>query len=661
MASYPPPTENVPIFDTSLFINPANVSLTPDSGTSYFLKYPVAQGNNILQSVVVSGSLQTDGVATFNDNIILETTGDYIQFPDGTQQTTAAGSTSGLALLAGGTSTTPQKFTGVNNFDSEYGMYLQNGGGNIVQIGASQTSTGAMAIYGSVFVQNKIIMTGTDGIDYIQFPDGTQQTTAASTTGLALLDGGTTTTPQTFTGYNQLNSVSVGNQTNTNTVSIESNSDYNNVLAINGPLAVGNTTNTFKMYLNSDDSDGYNLQITNGGISIGSEDGNAFSGPYCKLACDGSVSNKLTLFGPLNINGSTFSNTSTGLELNKELIVDGLLTASSALTVDGILTLVNDTESVTANASSTVAETLVLNGNLQLSGTDRVLSLPYTGNNNISIYQDTDSNFVVNTSLLLLDVGSGNTALLRSDSTTDNQLDVIGNLYTGGYIQSNSGITSQNSITANTGNITATTGTIGGVNGTISTVQTYGSSYPAQNLASIGYVNGAISSISAPVSVTYTSTNSVTNNWTFSGISTAFANVVSYVAYSDNQAGSYVITSLGTPPITYGTLPLTGTAFVFSGLGIYQPIYGQSSTQVTYCSGSGQNYTIGAGGSGYVLSSINSLGAQSYWTIQSNSVGENTTTCPPTANGTFSFTYTLYNSEPLLSACYCKLILTKIA
>ena len=64
MASYNPPTENVPIFDTTLFDDP-NDFLTPTAGDKRYLKYPVAQGKETLQEILVGG------IATFNNNTTL--------------------------------------------------------------------------------------------------------------------------------------------------------------------------------------------------------------------------------------------------------------------------------------------------------------------------------------------------------------------------------------------------------------------------------------------------------------------------------------------------------------------------------------------------------------------------------------------------------------
>jgi hypothetical protein len=62
MATYLPPTENLPIFDPSVFLEGGDKALTYNEALKYFLKYPNAQGTENLQAINV------DGVAEFNSN-----------------------------------------------------------------------------------------------------------------------------------------------------------------------------------------------------------------------------------------------------------------------------------------------------------------------------------------------------------------------------------------------------------------------------------------------------------------------------------------------------------------------------------------------------------------------------------------------------------------
>jgi hypothetical protein len=57
--TYSPPSENLPIFDTSVFVNPNTETLTIADGLDYFLAFPNAQGTENLLAINVAG------VATF--------------------------------------------------------------------------------------------------------------------------------------------------------------------------------------------------------------------------------------------------------------------------------------------------------------------------------------------------------------------------------------------------------------------------------------------------------------------------------------------------------------------------------------------------------------------------------------------------------------------
>ena len=84
--SYLPPTSSSATFDSSSF-NRANEALTYETALDNFLAYPTAQGTENLKTTNVSGVLTLT-----NDLIINGPTGpkaNYIQFTDGTQQSTA--------------------------------------------------------------------------------------------------------------------------------------------------------------------------------------------------------------------------------------------------------------------------------------------------------------------------------------------------------------------------------------------------------------------------------------------------------------------------------------------------------------------------------------------------------------------------------------------
>jgi hypothetical protein len=93
MAVYTPPTENIPIFDNSVFPSSSGTALTIATGEKYFLSYPVAQGTEIFPSNVTFQSTITDSsgdVGTAGQ--LLSSTG------TGTTWTNAGGITGNLDL-----------------------------------------------------------------------------------------------------------------------------------------------------------------------------------------------------------------------------------------------------------------------------------------------------------------------------------------------------------------------------------------------------------------------------------------------------------------------------------------------------------------------------------------------------------------------------------
>jgi len=98
---YPAPREDVPIFDPLLFLEQDLGPLTEAIADTKYLRFPFAQGTENMADMNVSGTatffdaLTHTGAngenVTTNQNIIMNgTVGKFLQFPDGTQQTTAA-------------------------------------------------------------------------------------------------------------------------------------------------------------------------------------------------------------------------------------------------------------------------------------------------------------------------------------------------------------------------------------------------------------------------------------------------------------------------------------------------------------------------------------------------------------------------------------------
>lgn len=88
MSAYYPPTENVPIFDASLFRTTNDTTseyLTKDEADRLFLQYPFGQGTETIPSLIVSNN------QTIGGNLVMDGTSgtNYLEFPDGTRQYSA--------------------------------------------------------------------------------------------------------------------------------------------------------------------------------------------------------------------------------------------------------------------------------------------------------------------------------------------------------------------------------------------------------------------------------------------------------------------------------------------------------------------------------------------------------------------------------------------
>jgi hypothetical protein len=109
----------------------------------------------------------------------------------------------------------------------------------------------------------------------------------------------------------------------------------------------------------------------------------------------------------------------------------------------------------------------------------------------------------------------------------------------------------------------------------------------------------------------------------------------------------------------YGFPSINGSFLYATGSGILQYYNSTSSTQITYCDGYQEDYTITASGSAYMMNVISSLGGTFTWNYTTNGVNDNDN-CPPTANSNFTTYYTLTSSSSVAS-CFVKLVGTVIA
>jgi hypothetical protein len=218
MANYLPPTENLPIFDNSVFTSNDTV-LTESVAAKTYLKFPTAQGDETLQGVTVAGDSTFIGDATFNER----------------------------AYLDGGADV-----------------------GDTLEVGADINAGG------------DIVMSGTPDTNYLEFPDGTKQYTAASG---AITGNLTLPANLIFSAANSY--IQFGDNTKQYTAAAGSTVFYNEVLYIyRSSMTIGsldpyclnfNVPRTYSMGTGVGVPTGYNLLLIGGGGGSGSNVNNPTS------------------------------------------------------------------------------------------------------------------------------------------------------------------------------------------------------------------------------------------------------------------------------------------------------------------------------------------------------------------------------------------------
>lgn len=176
MASYLPPTENVPIFDPSLFIQSGD-TFTQAQADARYLRFPVGQGNETVPNLTVTSNTQTSTLkVTGNAEVQGVLTYGSLFPPVNTQQVTYT--TSGQMVQ-----NPPLRFTvtnGSGTFQSTETFYNPNvsfrpismrGAGNNAQFGFYKG--GSAGLYGCLWYQPiptrlYVVSNGTNGA-YIPF------------------------------------------------------------------------------------------------------------------------------------------------------------------------------------------------------------------------------------------------------------------------------------------------------------------------------------------------------------------------------------------------------------------------------------------------------------------------------------------------------------
>ena len=189
MANYPPPKQDLPIFNPTEWDRP-NIPLTINDAKNFFLEYPNAQGLENLQTIIVNGASTFNDTASFNDLVEIEqptSTLNALNIENdnpgysisATSKTTPT--TSGL-LTINGSSTLDKENPIVEATDSVvstsiYGA-VDTGSLTLTQ---KSTATGS----GLRLTDNKVkcygeldLITSGANTGKIVFPDATEQTTA---------------------------------------------------------------------------------------------------------------------------------------------------------------------------------------------------------------------------------------------------------------------------------------------------------------------------------------------------------------------------------------------------------------------------------------------------------------------------------------------------
>jgi len=148
MSSQLPPSENLPIFDSSVF-TVGDEALTYNKALKYFLRYPYAQGTETLATTNVSGVLTANSTSVFNDDVTINNT--------------AAGVVNPLTLY--------DPLSGKSTI-------ITNSGGSMNLITSSQTNSIFFHIGGS----NLLTLTSASLSTYVPLPAPTDNTTKIATT-----------------------------------------------------------------------------------------------------------------------------------------------------------------------------------------------------------------------------------------------------------------------------------------------------------------------------------------------------------------------------------------------------------------------------------------------------------------------------------------------
>ena len=167
MTDYNPPTEDLPIFDKLVFLS-GEEYITQNQADKRYLRYPNAQGTENLQAINVNGTATLNGLSYVNKNLTMNAT-------NALDRQINTGYLNLIPITGGpvATGTTLYQNTNVvyidNNVNDGALAMAFNTPGGVQKI--TNTHTWATSQFTVPVLINNIG-------NYLQFPDGTQQTTA---------------------------------------------------------------------------------------------------------------------------------------------------------------------------------------------------------------------------------------------------------------------------------------------------------------------------------------------------------------------------------------------------------------------------------------------------------------------------------------------------
>lgn len=192
MSAYPPPKENLPIYNPTDF-QEDNFPLTIQDARGFFLEYPIAQGEETLQATIINGQLTCNDVATINDSLDISQPTNTLNALNieqdepgytikATQKTGAGGQ-----LLVSNSSSTGKSNVITQQGDCEIAGGINQTSGALTLVPASQQyGQGIRLAYDKNEIYGKTeLKTGGSSVGppipaVITFPDGTEQPSASA-------------------------------------------------------------------------------------------------------------------------------------------------------------------------------------------------------------------------------------------------------------------------------------------------------------------------------------------------------------------------------------------------------------------------------------------------------------------------------------------------